>query len=83
MLALWAWYHRGAVGAAMNASQRRTLTCEGVPRRPPVSATASQPSRNSRSLTARHHGLPGRGPVSGLSVPRRTCQCMNESAARR
>ena len=30
----------------------------------------------------RHHGLPGGEPSIGLRTPRRTCQRMNESAAR-
>ena len=50
---------------------------------PPRRATVSQPSRSSRSLTARHHTLPGGDASSGLSTPRRACQRMNDNAARR
>ncbi|WP_324614188.1 SDR family NAD(P)-dependent oxidoreductase [Streptomyces sp. WM6373] len=56
---------------------------ETGPGSPPLRATASQPSRRMRSFTARHHGLPGRSPDVGRSTPRRTCQPMNDIAARR
>ena len=71
------------VGLALNCSQRRTACDDGAPARPPSSATVSHPSRNSRSLTARHHALPGGDASSALSTPRAACQRMNDNAARR
>ena len=83
MLALCARYQLRPVGLALNASQSRTAGEEGSPASPPSSATASHPSRSRRSLTARHHALPGGDASSGLSTPRRACQRMNDIAARR
>ena len=59
MLALWARYHVRAVGSATNDIHSSIVGDDGAPPNPPLRATASQPSRSSRSLTARHHGLPG------------------------
>ena len=83
MLALCARYQLRPVGLALNVSHRRTACDDGSPASPPSSATVSQPSRSSRSLTARHHTLPGGDASSGLSTPRRACQRMNDNAARR
>src|SRR5918994_3370568 len=83
MLALCARYQLRAVGPAMNSSQRRTAWDDGAPGRSPTSATASHPSRSSRSLTARHHTLPGGEASSGSRTPRCACQRMNDNAARR
>jgi hypothetical protein len=83
MLALCARYQLRLVGLAPNASQSRTACDDGSPANPPRSATVSHPSRSSRSLTARHHTLPGGDALSGLSTPRRACQRMNDNAARR
>ena len=70
-------------GLSMKSSHSRTARDDGAPEQPPKSATASQPSRRRRSLTVRHQTLPGGDASSGLSRPRRACQCMNDSAARR
>ena len=83
MLALWARYQLRPVGSAPNSSQSRTARDDGSPSSPPSSATVSHPSRSSRSLTARHHTLPGGVASSGSSTPRRACQRMNDNAARR
>ena len=83
MLALCERYQLWAVGLATNSSQSRTDGDDGSPGRLPTSATASHPSRSSRSLTDRHHGLPGDGASSGSSTPRCTCQRMKDDAARR
>ena len=82
MLALWARYQLRPVGLAMKSSHSRTACDDGSPARPAESATVSQPSRSSRSLTARHHTLPGGEASSGASTPRCACQRMNDSAAR-
>ena len=83
MLALCARYQLRPVGLAPNSSQSRTARDDGSPATPPRRATVSQPSRSRRSLTARHHTLPGGDASSGLSTPRRDCQRMNDNAARR
>jgi hypothetical protein len=67
----------------MNDSQSSTVGDDGSPRSPPTSATDSHPSRSSRSLIARHQGLPGRSAWIGVRTPRLACQRMNDSAARR
>ena len=83
MLALWARYQLAALGCEANSSHGAIVVDDGSPPRPPARATASQPSRNSRSLSARHHALPGRVAFGGASTPRRSSQPMNDSAARR
>ena len=83
MLALCARYQLRPVGLAPNSSHRRTACDDGSPADPPRSATVSHPSRSSRSLTVRHHALPGGDASSGLSTPRPACQRMNDNAARR
>ena len=83
MLALCARYQLRPVGLAPNSSQSHTARDDGSPDDPPRSATVSHPSRSSRSLTARHHTLPGGDASSGSSTPRRACQRMNDNAARR
>jgi hypothetical protein len=83
MLALCARYQLRPVGRSANSSHSRTARDDGSPSSPPSSATVSHPSRSSRSLTARHQTLPGGDASSGFSRPRRACQRMNDSAARR
>ncbi len=83
MLALWARYQVRAVGRSTKASQSSTLGADAGPPLPPTRATASHPSRSSRSFSARHHLLPGGSASSGLSSPRLASQRMNEIAARR
>ena len=83
MLALWARYQVRAVGSATKDIQSSTVRDDGVPPNPALRATASQPSRSSRSFTARHHGLPGGVASSGANTPRLSCHRMNEIAARR
>ena len=80
---LWARYQVRAVGSRMNASVAATPGVRGSPARPKASAEASQVSLSSVSFTERHHGLPGAGPDSGFSSPRRSCQPRNADAARR
>ena len=82
-LPLCARYHDRAVGRRAKASQAPAGGDVGGPASPPTRATASQPSRTIRSFTARHHGLPGLSSDGGCSTPRRSCQCMNDIAARR
>jgi hypothetical protein len=82
MLALCARYQLRPVGLAPNSSQSRTACDDGSPAKPPRSATVSHPSRSSRSLTDRHHVLPGGDASSGSSTPRRACQRMKDNAAR-
>ena len=83
MLALCARYQFRPVGLETNSSQSRTGGDDGSPGRSPTSATASHPSRSSRSLIARHQTLPGGDASSRSSTPRFACQRMNDSAARR
>ena len=83
MLALCARYQLRPVGLAPNSSHSRTACDDGSPANPSSSATVSHPSSSSRSLTARHHTLPGGDASRGLSTPRRACQRMNDNAARR
>ena len=80
---LCAVYQDRAVGSRMKSSVAATASVRGAPGRPKASADASQVSLSSASLTARHHGLPGAGPDSGFSRPRRSCHPMNADAARR
>ncbi len=83
MLALCARYQFRPVGSATNSSHSATGREDGSPGRSPTSATASHPSRRSRSLTSRHQTLPGGDASSGFKSPRCACQRMNDSAARR
>ena len=83
MLALCARYHDLAGGSLANSAQHAALQVESGPLRPRAWARVSAVSRSSRSLTARHQGLPGASLLSGLRRPRRSCQPMNPSAARR
>ena len=82
-LPLWARYQACALGRRTNESQVSTAGDEVGPAKPPLSATASHPSRRIRSLMARHHGLPGRSANSGCSTPRRICHRMKDIAALR
>ena len=68
-LALCAPYQARAVGARTKDVQRSTVAEDVGPERLPLSATASHPSRRMRSLTARHHGLPGRSANAGCQHP--------------
>ena len=56
---------------------------EAGPGRFPLSATASHPSRRMRSLTARHHGLPGfdadEGEILGVAVGDSKDSVLNEA----
>jgi hypothetical protein len=83
MLVLCARYQLRAVGSPMNVIHGSIVGEDGSPPAPPLRVTDSHWSRSSRSFTARHQGLPGDGPVSGSSSPRRSCQRLNDSAARR
>src|ERR1700679_862669 len=85
MLALWARYQLAALGVSTNSIHDAIVGDDGAPPRPPARATASQPSRSSRSFNARHQALPGGLPdaEAGASTPRRSAQPMNDSAARR
>ena len=80
---LCARYQARAVGSRMKSRVAATPGVRGSPGRPKARAEASQVSLSSESLTARHHGLPGVGPDSGFSSPRRSCHPMNADAARR
>jgi len=81
MLTLRARYQLRAVGAATNDIHNPILGDDGSPGRPSARAMASQPSKSSRSLTARHHLLPGGSPSTGRRTPRSACQRMNDVAA--
>src|SRR5262245_42829031 len=83
MIALCAQYHARAEGRRANATDHATLGEDIGPPRPITWARASAVSRSRRSLTARHQGLPGVAPPTGLSSPRRSCQPTNARAARR
>ena len=54
MLALCARYQVRARGSATKDIQSGIAADDGAPPRPPLRATASHPSRNKRSLAARH-----------------------------
>ena len=82
-LALCAPYHDCADGALKKLIQRATLGRDGCPTPRWMSSFASRVSRSRFSLTARHHGLPGRPSCSGLSTPRASCHRMNATTARR
>jgi hypothetical protein len=62
---------------------RGDLRDDGRATKSPLNATVSHPSRSRRSFTARHQELPGRSSRAGASTPRRSCQRMNDIAARR
>ena len=83
MLALCARYQPRAVGSAANSIQSPIAGEDGGPPRPSRRAAISQPSRRSRSLTARHQRLPGTSASSEARTPRWICHLMKESAARR
>src|SRR3954447_11166219 len=70
MLELCARYHDADEGSSANASHSSTLAELGGPGYPCTSSVASAVSRRSRSLTMRHHGLPGRSPWGDSSTPR-------------
>jgi hypothetical protein len=76
-------YQLPGVGSEMNVIHISMVGEEAGPPRPTLTETASHLSRSSRSLTARHQGLPGGVAFSGASTPRLTCQRVNDSAALR
>ena len=82
MLELCARYQVRGVDAAMKDIQKLIVGEDGSPANPPARAIASQPSNNSRSLTARHHLLPGNSPSTECRTPRSACQRINDTAAR-
>jgi hypothetical protein len=83
MLALCARYQVCPRGSAIKDIHSCIAMDGGAPPRPPLRATASQPSRSNRSFAALHHGLPGDAACGGASTPRASCQCMKAVAARR
>ena len=67
----------------MNAIHSPIAGEDRSPRSRPDRAMASQPSRSNRSLTARHHRLPGGLPSMARRTPRSACQRMKDAAALR